>query len=141
MTMESEKDCEDLDIKKTFLVEIRPEDATLPIEVAATWTQGFLFINSMLDEIQKDMFVEEWIDEDGSERRKTHVHPLILPMMQERRHMLDQVMKIMGVDVINEAKREVTKSFAKEIFEMQMQNEKQLYKDKVKKIIEAEVSE
>ena len=139
--MTSEKDCEELDMGKTFLVQINPEQSTLPIDVAATWTQGFLYIHKILDMIDKDTYVETYLDETGATRRQTHVHPLLLPLLQERRRMIEQVWKISGGEIMNEAKKSVVKSFAKQLYESQLSKSKDKYEQKFKEIIEAEVEE
>ena len=124
---------------KTFLVQINPGQSTLPIDVASTWTQGFLYINKILEMIDKDTFVETFLDETGKDRRQTHIHPLLLPMMQERRRMIEQVWKISGGEIMNEAKKTIVKSFAKQIFESQLSNQKEQYKKEFIEIIENEV--
>jgi hypothetical protein len=139
--MTVEKESEELDMGKTFLVQINPEQSTLPIDVAATWTQGFLYINKLLDMINKDTFVETYLDETGVTRRQTHIHPLLLPLLQERRRSIEQVWKISGGEIINEAKKSVVKSFAKQLYESQLSEHKKEYAQKFKEIIEADVSE
>ena len=116
---------EKLEMDKTFLVQINPGQSTLPIDVASTWTQGFLYINKILEMIDKDTFVETFLDETGKDRRQTHIHPLLLPMMQERRRMIEQVWKISGGEIMNEAKKTIVKSFAKQIFESQLSNQRE----------------
>lgn len=132
---------EKLDMGKTFLVQINPDQSTLPIDVASTWTQGFLYINKILEMVDKDTFVESFLDETGKARRRTHIHPLLLPMLQERRRMIEQVWKISGGEIMNEAKKSVVKSFAKQIFESQLSKQKQRYKEDFIEIIESEVQE
>lgn len=131
----------ELDMGKTFLVQINPEQSTLPIDVASTWTQGFLYINKILEMIDKDTFVETFLDETGKDRRQTHIHPLLLPMLQERRRMIEQVWKISGGEIMNEAKKTIVKSFAKQIFESQLSKQKEKYKEDFIEIIEGEVQE
>lgn len=132
---------EKLDMGKTFLVQINPEQSTLPIDVASTWTQGFLYINKILEMVDKDTFVEDYLDEAGNTRRQTHIHPLLLPMLQERRRMIEQVWKISGGEIMNEAKKSVVKSFAKQIFESQLSKQKEKYKENFIEIIEGEVQD
>ncbi|MCK5606015.1 hypothetical protein KAR91_29220 [Candidatus Pacearchaeota archaeon] len=139
MTMTLEVVEEKLEMDKTFLVQINPGQSTLPIDVASTWTQGFLYINKILEMIDKDTFVETFLDETGKDRRQTHIHPLLLPMMQERRRMIEQVWKISGGEIMNEAKKTIVKSFAKQIFESQLSNQKEQYKKEFIEIIENEV--
>lgn len=141
MTMTLEMVEEKLDMDKTFLVQVNPEQSTLPIDVAATWTQGFLYVNKILEMVDKDSFVDNYIDETGKDRRQTHLHPLLLPLLQERRRMIEQVWKISGGEVMNEVKKSVVKNFAKQLFESQLSKNKQKYQEDFKKIIEAEVVE
>lgn len=139
MTLEVEE--EKLGMDKTFLVQINPEQSTLPIDVASTWTQGFLYINKILEMVDKDTFTEKFLDETGEERRRTHIHPLLLPIIQERRRLIDQVWKISGGEIMNEAKKSIVKSFAKQIFESQLSNQKQKYQKDFIEIIEGEVQD
>lgn len=139
--MESEKDGEEFDMSKTFLVQIKPEQSNLPIDVASTWTQGFLYINKILEKIDKDTHIEDYVDNTGIVRRKTVIHPLLLPMLQERRKLLDQVWKISGGELMNEARKTVVKNFAKQLFEAQISKEKQEYEQKFKEIIETEADD
>ena len=141
MTMTLEVEEEKLGMDKTFLVQINPEQSTLPIDVASTWTQGFLYINKILEMVDKDTFTEKFLDETGEERRRTHIHPLLLPIIQERRRLIDQVWKISGGEIMNEAKKSIVKSFAKQIFESQLSNQKQKYQKDFIEIIEGEVQD
>ncbi len=141
MTMTLEVVEKELDMGKTFLVQINPEQSTLPIDVASTWTQGFLYINKILEMVDKDTFVETFLSETGRERQQTHIHPLLLPMLQERRRMIEQVWKISGGEIMNEAKKTIVKSFAKQIFESQLSKQKQKYQKDFIEIIEGEVQE
>jgi hypothetical protein len=132
---------EKLDMGKTFLVQINPEQSTLPIDVASTWTQGFLYINKILEMIDKDTFVETYLDETGEARRRTSIHPLLLPMLQERRRMIEQVWKISGGEIMNEAKKSVVKGFAKQLYESQLSKQKEKYQKNFIEIIEGEVQD
>ena len=141
MTMALEEVSEELDMGKTFLVQVNPEQSTLPIDVASTWTQGFIYIHKILEMLDKDTFIERWNDETGKARRRTHMHPLLLPLMQELRRMIEQVWKISGGEIMNEVKKSVVKNFAKQIYESQLSKYKEEYKEDFKKIIEAEVED
>jgi hypothetical protein len=141
MTMTLERVEEKLDMGKTFLVQINPEQSTLPIDVASTWTQGFLYINKILEMIDKDTFVETYLDETGEARRRTSIHPLLLPMLQERRRMIEQVWKISGGEIMNEAKKSVVKGFAKQLYESQLSKQKEKYQKNFIEIIEGEVQD
>ena len=67
------------------------------------------------------------------------MHPQLLGYMQERRHMIDQIWKIAGGEVINEGRKEAVKSMAKMLFETQLDRAtKSKYKEDVITILEVE---
>lgn len=126
----------------TTLVQINPKQSTLPIDTAAEWTKGYMFLNMVLLEIAKDTYVENYIDEVGESRRRTHIHPQMLPFLQERRRLQEQIWKISGGEAVNEGKKEFFKKQADFIFEMSQDVEfKNKHKDKVRKILEADIYE
>ncbi len=126
----------------TTLVKINPKQSTLPIDTAAEWTKGYMFLNMILLELAKDTFVEEYTDEIGEQRRRTHIHPQMLPFLQERRRLQEQIWKISGGEAVNEGKKEFFKKQADFIFQMSQDIEfKEKHKESVKKILEAEIYE
>ena len=131
------------EIKKfeyTTLVKINPKQSTLPIDTAAEWTKGYMFLNMILLELAKDTYTEIYIDEVGEKRRRTHLHPQMLPFLQERRRLQEQIWKISGGEAVNEGKKEFFKKQADFIFEMSQDIEfKDKHRDTVKKILEAEI--
>ncbi|KKN18818.1 hypothetical protein LCGC14_0951920 [marine sediment metagenome] len=139
--MSEEKD----EIKKfeyTTLVKINPKQSTLPIDTAAEWTKGYMFLNMILLELAKDTYVEEYIDEVGEDRRRTHIHPQMLPFLQERRRLQEQIWKISGGEAVNEGKKEFYKKQADFIFQMSQDVEfKEKHKKNIRKILEAEIYE
>ncbi len=114
----------------TVLVRINPKESTLPIDTAAEWTKGFSLINTLIKELADHRYTEEFFDEGGKKRSRVMMHPQLLGYMQERRHMIDQIFKLMGGEVANEFKKEGAKKLADFIFQMQMDEIKQQYKDK-----------
>jgi len=128
--------------KYTTLVKINPKQSTLPIDTAAEWTKGYMLLNLTLLEIAKDTFVEEYIDEVGEARRITHVNPLMLPFLQERRRLQEQIWKISGGEAVIEGKKELFKKQADLIFQMSQDHEfKEKYQEKMRKVLEVEVFE
>ena len=126
----------------TTLVKINPKQSTLPIDTAAEWTKGYMLINLVLLELSKDTYVDKYTDELGKSRRRTHIHPQMLPFLQERRRLQEQIWKISGGEAVNEGKKEFFKKQADFIFQMSQDIEfKEEHKDKVRKILEAEVYE
>ena len=126
----------------TTLVKINPKQSTLPIDTAAEWTKGYMFLNSVLLELAKDTYTEPYVDELGEKRRRTHIHPQLLPFLQERRRLQEQIWKISGGEAVNEGKKEFFKKQADFIFQMSQDVEfKEKHKKSVRKIIEAEVYE
>jgi len=140
MTEDKEDEIEKFEY--TTLVKINPKQSTLPIDTAAEWTKGYMFLNMVLLELAKDTHVEEFVDEVGHERRRTHIHPQMLPFLQERRRLQEQIWKISGGEAVNEGKKEFFKKQADFIFQMSQDVDfKDKHRDKVKKILEAEIYE
>lgn len=125
----------------TVLVRINPKESTLPIDTAAEWTKGFSLINTLIKELADHRYIEEFEDSSGVKRTRPMLHPQLLGYMQERRHMIDQIFKVMGGEVANEFKKEGAKKLADFLFQLQMDEIKQQYKDKAYNIIEVEVRE
>jgi hypothetical protein len=127
------------DFEYTSLIKINPKQSTLPIDTASEWTKAFILINTVVVELMKDTFIEMYTDETGKRRRLTHLHPQLLPFMQERRKLQDQIWKISGGEAINEGKKELYKKQADLIFEMaQDKSFKDKHEEEVQKVIEAE---
>ena len=130
------------EFKYTALVKINPKQSTLPIDTAAEWTKGYMLLNMTLLELAKDTYTEEYIDEVGAKRRRTHVNPQLLPFLQERRRLQEQIWKISGGEAVIEGKKELFKKQADLIFQMSQDYDfKKKYKHKVEKILEAEIFE
>ena len=126
----------------TTLVKINPGESTLPIDTVAEWFKGFDLVNHVIYLLGKAIYTEKWIDELGDEHEQPKIHPLLLPFMQERRKLQDQMWKIGGGEALMEGKKEFFKKQADLIFQMSQDQEfKEKYKSKVQKIIEAEIFE
>jgi len=124
----------------TTLVKINPKQSTLPIDTAAEWTKGYMFLNMVLLELAKDTYVEPYVDELGKDRRRTHIHPQMLPFLQERRRLQEQIWKISGGEAVNEGKKEFFKKQADFIFQMSQDVEfKEKHKKSVRKILETDI--
>ena len=130
------------EFKYTTLVKINPGESTLPIDTVAEWFKGFDLVNHVIYLLSKSTYTDVWIDETGEERKIPKVHPLLLPFMQERRKLQDQIWKIGGGEALMEGKKEFFKKQADLIFQMSQDEEfKEKHKAKVQKIIEAEIFE
>ena len=130
------------EFKYTTLVKINEHESTLPIDTVAEWFKGFDLVNHVIYLLSKSTYIEEWIDETNVKREIPKVHPLLLPFMQERRKLQDQIWKIGGGEAIMEGKKELFRKQADLIFQMSQDNDfKEKYKAKVEKIIEAEIFE
>ena len=124
---------------ETVLVRINPREATLPIDTSAEWSKGFMLTNVLIYELLKERWVEDFEDNNGDVHQRTHLHPQLLPLLKERRALMDQIYKISGNETVNEIKKEVGKLAAKAIFEGNKSKDiKSTYKDKAMEIIEAE---
>ncbi len=130
------------EFKYTTLVKINPGESTLPIDTVAEWFKGFDLVNHVIYELSKATYIEKWTDETGERHDIPKIHPLLLPFMQERRKLQDQIWKIGGGEAIMEGKKELYRKQADMIFQMSQDHEfKEKYKAKVQKIIEAEIFE
>lgn len=139
MSKEKEQKLALTNFERTVLVEIKPGKSTLPIDTASEWTKGFMLVNQVISELLADTFIEEYVDEVGSNRRQTHIHPQLLPFIQERRRLQEQIWKLMGGEAVVEGKKQVMKNLADMIFEMGKDiKTREENKDEIKNIIEAE---
>ena len=126
----------------TTLVKINPGESTLPIDTVAEWFKGFDLVNHVIYLLGKAIYTETWTDELGEKHEQPKIHPLLLPFMQERRKLQDQMWKIGGGEALMEGKKEFFKKQADLIFQMSQDEEfKEKHKLKVQKIIEAEIFE
>ncbi len=143
MTEQIEENKHEIDeFKYTTLVKINPGESTLPIDTVAEWFKGFRLVNQVIYQLSKATYVEKWTDETGEKREIPKIHPLLLPFIQERRKLQDQIWKIGGGEAIMEGKKEFFKKQADMIFQMsQDQDFKEKWQGKIEKIIEAEIYE
>lgn len=140
--MPNKKKQELVPLNQTFLVEIQPEEVTLPIDTAAELTKDILWINELLNEVVNERYVTEVEDSKGNYHPVTKFHPLTMKLFEEKRKRVDQIWKILGGETQNEIKKEIGKFTAKAIFEVsKSSNDKKNYKDEAIKIIEAEIHE
>lgn len=127
------------ELETLALVEITPREATLPIDTSREWNKGFKLINQLIKVLADAMYLEKYIDETGDEHNLPKMHPQLLGYLQERRHMIDQIWKIAGGEVINEGRKEAVKNMARILFETQVERHtKEKYKDDVITILEVD---
>lgn len=127
------------DFETTALVRINPKEATLPIDTSAEWTKGFMLINQLIKELADIRYTESYIDETGEKRSRMVLHPQLLGYIQERRHMIDQIWKVSGGEVVNEGRKEAIKNMARILFETQVERKtKEKYRKDVINILEVE---
>lgn len=126
----------------TTLVKINPGESTLPIDTVAEWTKGFGLVNYVIYLLSNAIRIEKYTNELGEEIEEPKIHPQLLPFMQERRRLQDQMWKISGGEARMEGKKELYKKQADFIFEMSQDNEfKEKHKKNIRKILEAEIYE
>ena len=130
------------EFKYTTLVKINPGESTLPIDTVAEWFKGFELVNHLIYLLSKSTYTEKWTDEFNEEHEQPKIHPLLLPFMQERRKLQDQMWKISGGEAIMEGKKELYKKQADLIFQMSQDRDfKKKHRKKIEKILEAELFE
>jgi len=126
---------EDFDVSS--LVKAEPGEATLSIQVASEWEKGYKLINKVILMMMKDTHIQNYVDEYGDDRTLTHLHPQLLPFLQERRRMADQIWKFIGGEAINEGRKKVMHNMADIIFQMtQDEDFLEKNKDKFKQILD-----
>ena len=126
---------EDFDVGT--LVKVEQGQSTLSIQVASEWDKGYKLINKVILMMMKDTFVENYVDELDNKRTLTHLHPQLLPFLQERRRMADQIWKFIGGEAINEGKKKIMHNMADIIFQMtQDEDFLEKNKDKFREILE-----
>jgi len=119
------------------LVKIDTGEATLPIQVASEWDKGYKLINKVIVMMMQDTHVEKYVDEVGDKRTNTHIHPQLLPFIQERRRMADQIWKFIGGEAVNEGRKKMMHNMADIIFQMtQDEDFLEKNKDKFREILE-----
>ena len=124
------------------LVKINPGESTLPIDTVAEWSKAFGLVNYVIYLMGKSIYVEQYIDELGIMREIPKIHPQLLPFIQERRKLQDQMWKISGGEARNEGAKEFFRKQADFIFQMSQDNDfKEKHKENMKKILEAEIYE
>ena len=124
------------------LVKINPGESTLPIDTVAEWSKAFGLVNYVIYLMGKSIYVEEYKDELGVMREIPKIHPQLLPFIQERRKLQDQMWKISGGEARNEGAKEFFRKQADFIFQMSQDNDfKEKHKENMKKILEAEIYE
>jgi len=130
------------EFETTKLLIIDPKKSTLPVDTSAEWTKGFMLINKLIKLLADATYTEKIYDDYGEGHEKPVLHPQLLGYLQERRHMIDQIWKISGGEVINEGKKEIAKNLARAMFEIQQDGEiKDKYRQEAIKIIEIEEDE
>lgn len=128
---------ENKDFDETALMKIEKGQSTLPIQVAAEWTKGYKLINKVISMMNADTFVETYEDDVGKDRRRTHIHSQLLPFLQERRRMADQIWKFVGGEAINEGRKKIMHNMADIIFQMTQDDDfLEKHKDKIQDILE-----
>ena len=119
------------------LVKVDTGEATLPIQVASEWDKGYKLINKVIVMMMQDTHVEKYVDEVGDKRTNTHIHPQLLPFIQERRRMADQIWKFIGGEAVNEGRKKMMHNMADIIFQMtQDEDFLEKNKDKFRQILE-----
>lgn len=124
---------------ETVLVRIDPEHSTLPVDTAAEMLKGISLVNELIGELARERYVEEFEDENGNTQKRTRLNPMIISLLREKRMLMDQAWKISGGEAVNEAKKEMSKSFARHLFETNMDEKtKNQYRERVYEILEEE---
>lgn len=98
---------------------IYEEKPTLAFDVAREMKKGYDIVNEVIEKLLKDTRVEELTDNEGKVvGQRTHIHPQLLSWMREARLTKDDMWKLLGGDVQQDAERIALETKAKIILEL-----------------------
>lgn len=125
----------------TVLIKLKPGNSTLPIDTSAEWTKGYMMLNKMIAMLYEDVHKEEYINDNGERHQRTIINPQLIDLLKERRRTIEQIWKIAGGEVMNEAKKESIKKMVDFVWHSQEKEIKDQHKHEVVEILEEDVYE
>ena len=98
------------------------EEPTLAFDVAQEMGKGYDIIKDVVEKLIKDTRVEELRDDDGSKvGQRTHVNPQLLPWVREARLLQNDIWKLTGGELQQEAEKKILETKAQIILEIMKQ--------------------
>jgi len=95
------------------------ETPTLAFDVAQEMKKGYDIVNDVIEKLLKDTRVEELKDEEGTVvGQKTHVNPQLLAWIREARLTKNDIWKLAGGEVQQDAEKIALETKAKIILEI-----------------------
>lgn len=102
---------------------------SLAFDVASEMRKGHDFVVDIIDKLHKDFHVEEIYDDDGNKiGQKTHIHPQLLNWVKEERLYTQDMWKMGGGELEQEAEKMRLDLEAKMILKMVGKNRKEIKK-------------
>lgn len=79
---------------------------SLSLDVAVEMRKTYGIVEDILEKLQKDTMIEDVIDDDGKKLgQKTHIHPQLLSWVKEARLFTQDMWKIGGGELEQEAQK------------------------------------
>lgn len=98
------------------------EPTTLAFDVATEMKKGYDIVTDVIVKLLEDTRIEEVVDRDGKViGQRTHLHPQLLAWMREARLTENDIWKLAGGDIQQDAERIALETKAKLILEMAKQ--------------------
>jgi len=95
------------------------EPPTLAFDVAQEMKKGYDIVNDVIDKLLKDTRVEELTDNEGKVvGQKTHINPQLLAWIRESRLTKNDIWKLAGGEVQQDAEKIALETKAKIILEI-----------------------
>ena len=98
------------------------EESTLAFDVGQEMKKGYDIVEDVIEKLLKDTRIEELVDSEGKViGQRTHINPQLLPWMREARLTQNDMWKLLGGEVQQEAEKKALETKAKLILEMAKQ--------------------
>jgi len=100
--------------EKNYPLDKHSDKDTLLKNIALEMTKGYEMVQDVINKLLKDERIDQLIDEEGNIiGQKTYMHPQLLKWITEMRHFLDDMWKMGGGEIQQEAEKEKLKLQAK----------------------------
>ena len=113
--------------QKTSIVEKEEKDSLvlyddstdLAFDVAIEMKKGYDIVNDVIGKLLEDTRIEELVDKEGERiGQRTHIHPQLLAWMREARLTENDIWKLAGGELQQEAEKKALETKAKLILQM-----------------------
>ena len=111
----------------------KPQESTLLIDVASEMSKGYDLIQDIIMKLMEDYSVEEIEDENGNViGKRTHIHPQLINWVREARMTRQDLWKVSGGEIQQEAEKKKLEIKAKLILQAVGKSSKDLINEAMK---------